>query len=164
MPRLASIVHVSTSFVNAHLGPHVKELLYPYPLGDADQLIEEWQRMSDDELSAYERDVALKTFVNTYVASKSLAEHLIQSWSRSMNLPVVIVRPAVVIGAHSEPMPGWVEGLGGINGTTILMATGRIQEWIGFEVGVEEYPHFNPASGHDISHSSFLPLSSLPLQ
>jgi len=90
--------------------------------------------MTEDEIATYERNVALKVFPNTYACSKALTEHMVQNWSRSMNLPVVIVRPALVIGAHSEPIPGWVEGKAGPNGIAILTALGVVPQWVGDKV------------------------------
>lgn len=153
MPRLTSIVHVSTSYVNFHLGPQIQELLYPYPLchysssspaslsssysssfSDPDQLLENLTAMTDDTLSTYEREVVLQVFPNTYVMSKSLAEHLLQSWSRSMQLPMVIVRPAAVTGSLAEPMPGWAEGMVGFHGIMVQTATAQVREWVAYEV------------------------------
>ncbi|KAF9320483.1 cyclin-dependent kinase inhibitor far1 [Podila minutissima] len=152
MPQLTSIVHVSTSYVNFHLGPQIQELLYPYPLchypssssaspsssysssfSDPDQLLENLAAMTDDTLSTYEREVALQVFPNTYVMSKSLAEHLVQSWSRSMQLPMVIVRPAAVTGSLAEPMPGWAEGMVGFHGIMVQTATAQVREWVAYE-------------------------------
>lgn len=134
MPHLTSIVHVSTSFVNPHLGDYQNEELYPYPLGEADQLLKQWQAMSEDDMATYERDVALKVYPNTYTCSKALTEHMVQSWSRSMNLPSVIVRPAIVIGAHSEPIPGWADSGSGMNAIVVLSALGDVPDWVADEV------------------------------
>jgi len=51
-----------------------------------------------------------------------------------MNLPVVIVRPSIVIGANSEPFPSWVEGNGGANGVTIWTVLGIVPQWVGDQV------------------------------
>ncbi|KAF9348520.1 cyclin-dependent kinase inhibitor far1 [Mortierella sp. AD094] len=77
------------------------------------------------------RDVVLKTFPNTYTASKSMTEQHIKGWSQSMNLPVVIVRPSMVGASLSEPVPGWVEGMGAVNGPVAFCGLGTMQEWIG---------------------------------
>ncbi|KAF9087022.1 cyclin-dependent kinase inhibitor far1 [Mortierella sp. AM989] len=132
MPHLDAVVQVSTAYVNAHMkGENVQESIYPYPLGDANQLFDRLGNMTDGEMEAYERDVALKTFPNTYVVSKSLTEQLIQGWSRSMNLPLVIVRPPIISASLNEPVPGWIEGTGTFTGPMVLCAIGAIQEWVG---------------------------------
>jgi fatty acyl-CoA reductase len=134
MPRLASLVHVSSSYVNRHVGLQVKEQIYPFPLGDPAQLFQTFDKMSDNELLDYERNVALKVFPNNFGVSMCMTEHLLQEWTRSMNLPVVIVRPSTVAGSISEPMPGWVEGMAGFTGTTVLTALGITIGLIGNEV------------------------------
>ncbi|KAF9348521.1 cyclin-dependent kinase inhibitor far1, partial [Mortierella sp. AD094] len=132
MSKLAALVQVSTSYVNAHMkSQHIEEKIYPYPLGDAEELFERFAKMSEDEIEAYERNVALKSFPNTYVVAKALTEQLIKGWSQSMNLPVVIVRPSMVGASISEPVPGWVEGMGAMIGPTALCGLGIMQEWIG---------------------------------
>lgn len=150
MPRLAALVHVSSSYVNAPFGPQVKEVIYPYPLSDdPDQLFETIDKMTDQELTQFEKEVVLKVFPNTYCAAKSLTEHLVKTWTRSLDLPVVIVRPSGCTGAISEPMPGWVEGLGSYNGITIMMALGKVDGLIGSEVKngmtFEQIPSVSPS-------------------
>ncbi|KAG0214783.1 cyclin-dependent kinase inhibitor far1 [Mortierella sp. GBA30] len=99
--------------------------------------------MSDEEISAFEKDVVLKMYPSTYRFTKSLAEQLMQSRRKSLNLPMIIVRMTVVGGCLTEPVPGWAECLTGANVVMVFCATGAIQEWAGDEVGSSCY---NPLS------------------
>ncbi|KAF9430614.1 cyclin-dependent kinase inhibitor far1 [Podila epigama] len=130
--NLSAIVHISTSYVNAHMpGANIDEVIYPHPFGEPEAIYEMLSNMTDDELRNYERSVVLKTYPNTYTFSKSLAEHLIQHRFQDMNLPIVIVRPSIVSAAHAEPVPGWVEGISAANAAVVTCALGQVQEWIG---------------------------------
>ena len=94
--RVDSLVHVSTAFVNCHLGkldespvncpydpmevlknPHCVQKLDPYP--------------------------------NTYTLTKSLAEKLVQQYASNSNLPIAIARPSIVVSSHKEPVPGYCD-------------------------------------------------------
>ncbi|RYQ97838.1 hypothetical protein Ahy_B08g093911 [Arachis hypogaea] len=45
---------------------------------------------------------------NTYTFTKAMGEMLVMSMKG--NIPLIITRPTAVIGTHSEPFPGWIEG------------------------------------------------------
>ncbi|KAF9592125.1 hypothetical protein IFM89_012554 [Coptis chinensis] len=46
---------------------------------------------------------------DTYVFSKAMAEMMIDS--QREDIPVVIIRPSVIVGTYKEPIPGWIEGI-----------------------------------------------------
>ncbi|KAF9215246.1 cyclin-dependent kinase inhibitor far1 [Podila verticillata] len=137
MARLQAFVHVSTSFVNAHLkNVHIEERIYPLPFGDPETFFCKLNEMSDQEISDFERDVILKMYPSTYKFTKSLAEHLMNSRRESSSLPLVIVRMPVVGGALIEPVPGWCQGISGAAAAMVSCATGAVQEWYGDETKV----------------------------
>ncbi|KAG0046169.1 cyclin-dependent kinase inhibitor far1 [Gryganskiella cystojenkinii] len=130
MAKLQAFVHVSTSYVNAHMkNTRIEERMYPLPLGDPEALFRQLNEMSDEEISTFERDVVLQMYPSTYKFTKSLGEHLMQSRNESLKLPIVIVRLPVVTGALHEPVPGWCEGLSGAAAVIFIVATGTVQEW-----------------------------------
>ncbi|KAG0308296.1 cyclin-dependent kinase inhibitor far1, partial [Dissophora globulifera] len=131
MPRLAALVHISTAFANIHLGGQfTEERIYGFPLGNADEVFDKIEKMSEKDLIAYECKV-LETFKNTYYAGKALMECLLQSRYKFWGLPIVIVRPSGITGALSEPVPGWVEGIAGPAACSVVCGLGVVQEWIG---------------------------------
>ncbi|KAF9951302.1 cyclin-dependent kinase inhibitor far1 [Mortierella alpina] len=137
MQKLQAFVHVSTSYVNAHLRDmNVKEKIYPLPFGDPEAFFCRLSKMSDQELSVFERDFVLKMYPSTYKFTKSLTEHLMQSRRRSLSVPMVIVRVPVVGGALAEPVPGWCEGISGAVAVMVCCALGVVQEWYGDETKV----------------------------
>ncbi|EPS70864.1 hypothetical protein M569_03895, partial [Genlisea aurea] len=46
---------------------------------------------------------------NTYVFTKAMGEMLLGDMKR--NVPLVIIRPAIVTSTFKEPFPGWIEGV-----------------------------------------------------
>ncbi|KAF9281170.1 cyclin-dependent kinase inhibitor far1 [Mortierella alpina] len=134
MKRLQAFVHLSTSYVNAHLkSMNIEEKIYQLPFGDPEAFFCKLNEMSDQELSVFERDVILKMYPSTYKFSKSLAEHLMQNRCQSSRLPLIIVRVPVVGGALIEPVPGWCEGISGAVAVMVSCALGAVQEWYGDE-------------------------------
>ncbi|KAG0047062.1 cyclin-dependent kinase inhibitor far1 [Gryganskiella cystojenkinii] len=134
MAKLQAFVHVSTSYVNAHMkNTRIEERMYPLPFGDPEALFRQLNEMSDEEISVFERDLVLQMYPSTYKFTKSLGEHLMQSRNESLKLPIVIVRMPVVTGALHEPVPGWSEGFSGAAAVMISLATGAVQEWYGDE-------------------------------
>ncbi|KAF9208973.1 cyclin-dependent kinase inhibitor far1 [Haplosporangium sp. Z 27] len=132
--KLSAFIHISTCYVNAPMpSQHINETIYDHPFGDPESIYEMLTTMSYEDIRNYERSVVLKTYPNTYTFSKSLTEHLIKKRFKSMNLPIVIIRPSIVTAAQSEPVPGWVEGTAAANKAVISCALGHVQEWIGID-------------------------------
>ncbi|PSN39595.1 hypothetical protein C0J52_06907 [Blattella germanica] len=59
---------------------------------------------------------------NTYLFTKALAEHVVKDLAD--NLPILIVRPSIVINTWYDPFPGWIDNWNGPIGITISGAKG----------------------------------------
>lgn len=46
---------------------------------------------------------------NTYVFTKAMGEILLMKMKDT--LPLFVIRPTTVVSTHSEPFPGWIEGV-----------------------------------------------------
>jgi len=55
---------------------------------------------------------------NVYAFTKALGEKLLQNLNDEYDqqLPVVIVRPSIVVAAMKDPLPGWSDNFNGPNG------------------------------------------------
>jgi fatty acyl-CoA reductase len=51
----------------------------------------------------------VKPWPNTYTYSKCMAERTLLK-TRG-NVPVLIVRPSIIIAAYQEPLPGWIDAV-----------------------------------------------------
>ncbi|XP_034249183.1 fatty acyl-CoA reductase 1-like isoform X2 [Thrips palmi] len=121
MPRLKVLVHVSTAYSYTNQNP-IEEHVYSNTL--------DWRRaLQLAELPA--KDQKAIDFLgpklrgpqpNTYTFTKGLAEHLVQEASR--DLPIIIVRPSIVVTSHSDPLPGWIDNLNGAAGIVVANLKG----------------------------------------
>ncbi|OMO68814.1 Male sterility, NAD-binding protein [Corchorus olitorius] len=66
---------------------------------------------------------------NTYTFVKAMGEMIIDSIRE--DVPVVIMRPALVEGTYNEPFPGWIEGFKGLDPLAISNGQGKLTSFIG---------------------------------
>lgn len=125
LPNLISFCHVSTAFVNGRMynGEVIEEKIYPIEQSPYD-IMHKAKTMSKDELEKLAVEY-LKRWPNTYTYTKSLAEHLLAR--ECSDMPVAIVRPSIVVSAHKEPWPGWVNSLNGITGVVLACSIGLLR-------------------------------------
>lgn len=62
---------------------------------------------------------------NTYVFTKGLSENLCQAYEN--RLPIVIFRPAIVMGIENEPLPGWTANFNGPSGLIVGAGSGILR-------------------------------------
>ncbi|KAK3917236.1 Putative fatty acyl-CoA reductase [Frankliniella fusca] len=110
MRSLEVMVHVSTTYCNTHEAV-IEERVYPMPPETRDDWREIIRLAETLDEKALESRVSRGYQPNTYTFSKALAEQVMQDHSELFN--VAVFRPAIVIGAHNEPMPGWTNNLNG---------------------------------------------------
>lgn len=115
---LCALVHVSTSYSNTNRDT-IEEVLYP-PLADWRETLAVCESIDEHTLRTLTPKY-LGEMPNTYTFSKQLAEHVV--YENKGQLPIVIVRPSIVIASDKEPMPGWVENFNGPVG--IFVACGK---------------------------------------
>ncbi|CAH0602038.1 unnamed protein product [Chrysodeixis includens] len=116
--ELSALVHVSTSYANTNRDP-IEEVLYP-PLADWRETLEVCENADEHSLRVLTPKY-LGELPNTYTFSKQLAEHVV--CEHKGELPIVIVRPSIVISSAEEPIPGWIENFNGPVG--IFVACGK---------------------------------------
>lgn len=104
MKKLEALVHVSTAFTNINQSP-VGERLYPTDV--------DWrmaiQAASDPSIADVLDNLGHKFLgfhPNTYTYTKALSEQIVGT---ATALPIIIVRPSIVVGAAEEPLPGWLD-------------------------------------------------------
>nr|XP_022902012.1 putative fatty acyl-CoA reductase CG5065 [Onthophagus taurus]XP_022902013.1 putative fatty acyl-CoA reductase CG5065 [Onthophagus taurus] len=118
MKKLMIFAHISTSY--CHLGEKVLyEKVYPPP-ANPHQIIKtvEWM---EESLVENMTPTILGDNPNTYAFTKGLGEGLV---SEQMDkLPVLILRPSVVVPIWLEPIPGWTDNINGPTG--LLIGAGK---------------------------------------
>ncbi|KAJ0182964.1 hypothetical protein K1T71_000940 [Dendrolimus kikuchii] len=119
---LLVFVHVSTSYSNTNRET-IEEVMYP-PLAD-------WRETLEicDAIDLHTLRVLTPMYVgempNTYTFTKQLAEHVI--YENRGKLPLVIVRPSIVISSYIEPFPGWIENFNGPVGICVACGKGILR-------------------------------------
>ncbi|KAI5640423.1 male sterility protein domain-containing protein [Phthorimaea operculella] len=107
-PKLKAFVHISTAFAHAtvdRIEKEVAETFYEPPMNP--QLALDLVNSMDEQRITELTPILTKGWVNTYVFTKAIAEEACRE--AAVDLPISIVRPAIVIASNLEPTPGWLD-------------------------------------------------------
>ncbi|XP_053622047.1 putative fatty acyl-CoA reductase CG5065 [Plodia interpunctella] len=115
---LLVMVHVSTSYSNTNRDT-IEEVMYP-PHADWRDTIQICETLDEHTIKVLTPKY-LGELPNTYTFTKQLAEHAVRELRA--RVPLVMVRPSIVVSSVKEPMPGWIENFNGPAG--ILVACGK---------------------------------------
>ncbi|CAH0699600.1 unnamed protein product [Spodoptera exigua] len=106
--NLKLLNHISTAFAHTTVSRMKKDVLeqfYPAPV-PPDTFIELVESVDEERLAEITSGL-IKGWPNTYTFTKAIAEELVRR--RAGDMPICIVKPAVVIGSYVEPSPGWID-------------------------------------------------------
>ncbi|CAH2056218.1 unnamed protein product, partial [Iphiclides podalirius] len=106
--NLRAYVHVSTAYTFAtkdRFGGLILEEFQTSP-ADPDAILEMAEAFSSEKLNQL-TPALVKGWPNTYTFSKAIAEEAVRTLSE--DLPICVVRPAIVVPTYVEPAPGWVD-------------------------------------------------------
>ncbi|CAG9814945.1 unnamed protein product, partial [Phaedon cochleariae] len=120
--KLKVFVHVSTAYCHLHERV-LEERVYPPP-ANPHHLIKTAEWMTDEMIDTITPKI-LGDIPNTYAFTKALGESLVAD--EMDNLPVVIMRPSIVIPVWKEPIPGWTDNINGPAGLLIGAGKGVIR-------------------------------------
>ncbi|XP_071441027.1 putative fatty acyl-CoA reductase CG5065 [Hetaerina americana] len=122
MPKLEAFVHVSTAY--CHLDQEIL-LEKPYPPPADPHKIIKCMELLEDNIAESMTKTILGKLPNTYAFTKALSEGLVVEYMDK--LPVIILRPSIVIPIWKEPIPGWTDNLNGPMGLLIGAGKGVIR-------------------------------------
>ncbi|KAK4855016.1 hypothetical protein QYF36_003255 [Acer negundo] len=71
------------------------------------------------------RRARLYGWPNTYVFTKAMGEMLLGS--NKEDIPLVIIRPAMITSTYKEPFPGWIEGFRTMDSVIIGYSKGKVK-------------------------------------
>nr|XP_033205679.1 fatty acyl-CoA reductase wat-like [Bombus vancouverensis nearcticus] len=131
--RLEVFAYVSTAYSNPY-NTTTEEKFYPPP---ADmKLIKDVIKVDEETKTGLSeasiRDIA-GSWINLYPFSKATAEDLVRTFGIRKSLPCIVYRPSIIIGAHNEPIVGWI---GNKNGPILAARAVRAGFLNVFEVDV----------------------------
>ncbi|KAJ8982561.1 hypothetical protein NQ317_005032 [Molorchus minor] len=120
--KLMVFCHLSTAY--CHLFEKVLyEKIYPPP-ADPHKVIKTVEWMDEKIIDSITHKI-LGDIPNTYAYTKALGESLVAD--EMDNLPVLILRPSIIIPAWLEPIPGWTDNINGPAGLLIGAGKGVIR-------------------------------------
>ncbi|XP_052738718.1 fatty acyl-CoA reductase 1 [Bicyclus anynana] len=120
--NLEALIHVSTSYANTNR-ECIEEVIYP-AFADWRDTLEICDNIDDNTLNIVTAKY-LGELPNTYTFTKQLAEHVMAE--QKGKLPIVIMRPSIVISSLNEPSVGWIENLNGPVGMIIASGKGILR-------------------------------------
>ncbi|XP_013176194.1 PREDICTED: fatty acyl-CoA reductase 1 [Papilio xuthus] len=120
--NLKLFFHVSTAYCHLH-EKLLEEKPYPPP-ADPHKVIQiaEWM---DEESIALLTPKLLSKLPNSYAFTKALGEAL--AVEAMEHIPIIILRPSIVIPIWQEPVPGWTDNINGPTGLLIGAGKGVIR-------------------------------------
>ncbi|XP_069702748.1 fatty acyl-CoA reductase 1-like [Periplaneta americana] len=134
MKKLEAFLHISTSY--CHLKERVLyEKLYPPP-ADPHKIIKCVEWLEEDVVNAMTKKI-LGDLPNTYAFTKALSEGLVAE--KMDTLPVLILRPSIVIPVWRDPLPGWTDNINGPTGLLIGAGKGVIRTMYCNQEGYADY-------------------------
>ncbi|CAL7951768.1 unnamed protein product [Xylocopa violacea] len=125
MHNLEALIHVSTAYCNCDRNDVAEEI---YPLSTEPEDIIALTKVMDAKMVDAITPTLIGKRPNTYTFTKALAERLLQA--ESGYLPVVIVRPSIVLSSFREPVAGWVDNWNGPTGIVAAIGKGYFRSML----------------------------------
>ncbi|KAJ0986747.1 hypothetical protein J5N97_005103 [Dioscorea zingiberensis] len=138
--RLKMLLHVSTAYVTKEKTGTILE--NPVRLDETKietevALIQKSLfELKDDNASQkninfFMRDLGMKRankfgWPNVYSFTKAMGEVILESMNKD-DIPLVILRPTIIISTYKEPFPGWIEGVRTMDKLFVSYGTGQLQ-------------------------------------
>ncbi|XP_049879479.1 fatty acyl-CoA reductase 1-like isoform X3 [Pectinophora gossypiella] len=116
--KLKLFVHISTAYCHLH-EKLLEEVAYPPP-ADPHKVIAAAELFDEATLESMSKKF-LDTIPNSYAYTKALGEAL--AVEATAHIPVLILRPSIVIPVIWEPLPGWTDNINGPTG--LLIGAGK---------------------------------------
>ena len=124
-PRIESVCHVSTAYVNCNKpGGFIEEKIYEDLDIDVEKFIDNVFAMPTEEIEKKQLEM-LRDFPNTYTFTKNLGERLIRK--HRGHIPLVIVRPSIIGVAMNDPEPGWIDSIAAAGAIYLTAGIGILQ-------------------------------------
>ncbi|CAG9576933.1 unnamed protein product [Danaus chrysippus] len=120
--KLKLFIHISTAYCHLH-EKLLEEKPYPPP-ADPHKIIEAMEWMTDDAVSTI-TPTLLSKLPNSYAFTKALGEAL--AVEAMEHIPVIVLRPSIVIPVWQDPVPGWTDNINGPTGLLIGAGKGVIR-------------------------------------
>ncbi|CAG9858436.1 unnamed protein product [Phyllotreta striolata] len=137
--NLKLFIHISTAYAFPNQGDITYEKEYDPP-GNPHEIISSFNWLKEESFTPEMTKKLLGDIPNTYTFSKALAEKLV--YEKVGKIPLIICRPAIVIPAFKDPIPGWTNNIQGPSGLFVGAGKGVIRS---LYMDSKTYANFGPA-------------------
>ncbi|WCJ19037.1 Fatty acyl-CoA reductase 1 [Euphorbia peplus] len=140
--QLQLFVHVSTAYANGEQKGIVLEKPFSFEENIGLDVVTEMTLISnmmealqnDTELTQKMKDLGMDRALvygwqNTYVFTKAISE-MVMNKERE-NVPIVMIRPTMILSTYKDPSPGWIQGNRIIDPFFISYGKGLLQGYVG---------------------------------
>jgi len=123
--NLENFVHISTAYVNCEKksGSWIEEKIYDIDF-DAEEKINELEKVTVETILSDTKKL-IHPFPNTYTFTKSMTERILKK--RKGDIPITIIRPAIIGSSWEEPLPGWVDTISAAGALYFLGSIGLLK-------------------------------------
>jgi len=122
LKKCECVLHTSTAYSHSYKN-NLEEEFLPATY-DVDTLVKVLDLLTDEQADALTPAI-IKPHPNTYTFTKCLAEGIMNAHAHE--LPVCVVRPAIVVAAWRQPTKGWTDTLNGPAGLAIMIGMGILR-------------------------------------
>ncbi|MED6115611.1 hypothetical protein PIB30_092330, partial [Stylosanthes scabra] len=149
-PRIQVFLHVSTAYVCGERKGLIPE--EPFQMGQTrkgsskldinleKKLIEQKlselhaQNANEETITSIMKELGatranLHGLQDTYALTKVMGEMIVTNMKG--NIPLIIIRPTTILGTHSDPFPGWIEGVRTIDFVFVEYFKGAMISFVG---------------------------------
>jgi fatty acyl-CoA reductase len=105
----------------------IDEKIYEYP-EDPEETVAKILKLPVDEILKRSEEL-IAPWPNTYTFTKNLCERALAKNRGS--LPVLILRPAIIICSYEEPYAGWTDSMAAAGTLTMMVASGMTKYLVG---------------------------------
>ncbi|XP_072376256.1 putative fatty acyl-CoA reductase CG5065 [Diabrotica undecimpunctata] len=123
--KLKLFIHVSTAYAFPNNKDGITFEKEYAPPANPHEVLSSINWLKEDDLTDALTKKLLGDIPNTYTFSKALSESLV--YEKAKKLPIIICRPAIVIPAFKDPIPGWTNNLQGPAGIFVGAGKGVIR-------------------------------------
>lgn len=118
LTQIKSILNLFSTFCRGY----ISEKIYEYPM-DPELTVASILAIPLTQLAKKTPEI-IHPFVNTYTYTKNLAERAIEKLRG--DIPVLIVRPSIIIAAQDDPYTGWLDAMTAAAPLSTMLCTGHI--------------------------------------
>lgn len=122
MRKLVSLLYISTAYSNC-IQEVVEEKFYDTDV-DPEEMMRVIEAIDEQQLDTLSPKI-MQPWPNTYTYAKSQAEGVFRKYCD--RLPVVLVRPSIIISTLEDPIEGWTDNIYGLNGVVTGIGSGVLR-------------------------------------